>query len=123
MTAVDCETGKNIINPYILISKGGLGVLLNTETFGECQLYLIHPLDRDKYALLFKEKKCYQVDAVVGEYNGLLPGETSPIPIPRFVNTVSICRPERSKTLLGFLSEDVVEENLPKTFGFLNRKD
>lgn len=118
MTAVDHENGKSIINPYIQIQKysgDGTGCFLNTLTFGDCQDELIHPLDR-KIGELKEDKKLYVVEAVVGEYNG------SPLPgIPIQLKTVSLIRHERSRTLLGYLAEDIVKKNLPNTFATLNR--
>lgn len=123
MTALDSESGKEIINPYILLTRicTGIGVFLNTDSFANCQSELIHPLDYEKYESLVKNKTCYRVEAVVGEYNGPLPGES-----PRdslYLRTVSILRPERSKTLLGFLGEGVIKENLPNSFEHLSKKD
>ena len=118
MTAVDHETGKKIINPYIQISKSSKEgcYFLNTSTFEDCQEELIHPLDR-QIDELEKENKLYVVEAVVGEYNG------SPNPgISSLLKTVSITRHERSRTLLGYLEEKVVRKELPQTFAALNPK-
>lgn len=111
MTAYDHETGEQIISPYVLISKkrGSFGVFLNAGTFGTtCQEELIHPLDQEKLRKL-DEETCYEVTAVVGEYN-------SP-----HIKTISVDRTSRSKTLMGYLELDVVKTHLPKTFEELKK--
>jgi hypothetical protein len=116
---LDYETDKSIINPYISlekIDKGG--VCLNTETFRDCQSEMIHPLEfcrRMEFAEMDNISKFYRVEAVVGEYNGVLPG------LGTSSATVSFTRPERSRTLLGYLEKSVVKENLPKSFKALNK--
>ncbi len=104
MTAVDHETGRDIINPYIAINhpKKDLRVFLNTSSFESCQDCLISPFDFDR--LNRKDApKLYMVHAVVGEYND-------------YIHTVSLCRPARSESLLGYLDEEVMRRNLPRTF-------
>ncbi len=115
MFAIDHETEEMIINPYIRISKSlDLGVCLNTSTFGNCQKKLISHLNDDILKLgKIEGKEFYTVEAIVGEYN-CEPNET-------FLNSVSLVRHERSRTILGYLERGIVESELPKTFASLNK--
>ena len=118
MTALDNETGHEIINPYIVVSKSPqIGCFLNTSTFGDCQEHLIQPMDRDSIGPLSETPQLYTVEAVVGEYNGSVSRDSFPL-----LRTVSICRHERARILLGYLEEKVVKANLPKTFAALNQR-
>ena len=123
MTANDYETDESIINPYIVLTslkenhQGG--VFLNTETFRDCQREIIHPLEfcrRVEPPEMDDVSKFYRVEAVVGEYNDILP-----VGLGTSLATVSFMRPERSRTLLGYLEEEVVKENLPKSFESFNK--
>lgn len=119
MTALDHETDKCLISPYIEVSRDGKAVYLNTSTFGEnCQEELIHPVAEDVWMPLFRASKGYEVTAVVGEYNGIFPPGSNDIPA---IKTVSLLRLSRSRTLLGYLHEDVIKNNLPHTFDTLSR--
>jgi len=114
MTAQDYETREGLINPYIVVSKPGKGsVFLNTQSFRNCQDSLIHPLDDVRLTPLLDSQKYYLVEAVVGEYNGAIPGDN---PVKVLIRTVSIGRRERSRTLLGYLDEDTIRVNLPRSF-------
>ena len=119
MTGVDHENGRHLINPFIAVGKVGSPVsyYINTSTFGDCQDEIMHPLDRYQDALE-EQGKLYVVDTVVGEYNG------SPIhdSFSNMLKTVSITRQPRSRTLLGYLPEDVVKKQLPRIFASLNAR-
>ena len=117
MTAEDYETGEDIINPYIVVSKNGKGCYLNTLTFRDCQEHLIHPLDDVRLMPLIESRSYYVAEAVVGEYNGAIPMDNS---FKLLLRTVSIGRRERSRTLLGYLDEGIVKDKLPKTFSLLS---
>ncbi len=110
MTLVDHETRESIINPYIRISHpiSKKWVSLNTLTFGQMgQDELIHHFDSKRLSSLC-EDTCYEVTAVVGEYN-----------FPH-LNTVSLIKAPRSQTLLGFLEKDVVKKYFPNSFRALD---
>ena len=71
MTAVDNETGYNLINPYIEISRNSeVSCFINTSTFGDLQESLIHALDDERLQpLLRSQSSLYNINAVVREYN------------------------------------------------------
>ncbi|MBR9706531.1 hypothetical protein GOV14_05830 [Candidatus Pacearchaeota archaeon] len=117
MTVVDHESKENIITPHIAIKdEAGRGsVYINTSTFGyDCQEELVSPLNNEKVKSMrswLSGERIFHVYAIVGEYNNPLNEIDAPA-----LHTVCLTRPPRLESLLGFLPEKVVKENLPKTY-------
>lgn len=112
MPKTDCVTKQRLLNPHIEI---GLGfepspyscLHINVSTFEKGSVFLL-PLSLEPTAN--NADKIYSVYAVVDQTpyygsGGYL--EENNVPV--------------SRTLMGFLLEDKLKENLPKLHGFLNR--
>ena len=123
MTAVDHETGEDIINPFISVEGEGrkgrsLGsVFMNTSTFGPLQGDLTHSFEW--MGLNKNPDEGYAVWATVGEYNSTPNlGQVS----SNFLYSVSITRKPRAKIFLGYLERELVEEKFPETKKFFDKQ-
>ena len=119
MTLLDNESGREIINPYITLYSPDhkKWAALNTQTFGDAQGNLIHPLEEDRIMKLIKERRSlYPVVATVGKQNHPLESELS------YMRGVRVEGADDALALipLGFLLEEVVIEAFPKTFVYFN---
>ncbi len=120
MSLIDIETEELIINPYIGIQsldKKGVRigeVSINVSSFGIlCQRELIPLLDMDSFQhreLTYQNQRVYRVWSVTGEYN--FPNK----------HTVSMTLPERGRIRLGFLEEEIIRLNLPKTYEYFKSR-
>ena len=109
MTAIDHETGENIINPYIKINnrERNVAIFLNTSTFKEQgQDLLLRDCD---YEQILKIGNCLEVWAIIGNYN--------------ISKSVSFTVTERCRSLLGKIDADKIKEYLPNSYRTLMGKD
>lgn len=103
MSKDDFEMLETLLNPYIEINKSfrSLRAYINVSTFGKCLGYLIPPFTDKGPTLQNSEEKTYCIYGVVGRTfvedvdKAYLNVEEDPI----------------SKTLMGFLSEDILKKN------------
>lgn len=121
MTLEDHESGKTIINPFItLYSPEDAWVALNTETFGEnAQREIIHVLDEKNYIEARDAGfRMYKVVATAGKQNETFGYEKR--------NMLALSRTVRTDGAddaialvpLGYLLDDVVRKNFPKSYIF-----
>ena len=114
MSLIDHQTGQDIISPYIAIGKGKTRYAVNTETFRDCQEWLITPesLRQDTTSEQFRElpdSSLAQVFAVTGDYNN--GAHTYGI-----MRTVSCSKPAKLELLIGFIPLSVLKEHAPKVY-------
>lgn len=119
MSKEDYKTNQTLLNPYIEIGKGcesspNSYIHLNVSTFKNCLAHLI-PSFTDNGQRIFdeatEEKKLYSVYGVVGKT------VTNPNGASAYLN---ITEPPISRTLMGFLLEDILIQNLPEVHRALN---
>jgi hypothetical protein len=115
MTLNDNEDGRTIINPYItLYSPRRDWVALNTHTFRNAQSDLILPDDEEKLRQCYEKKlQVYQAVATVGRFN----------PIMNTVQHISADDNTIALVPLGFLLEDIVRKQFPKTYAFFKAQE
>ena len=112
MSKDDFETSRTLLNPYIEIEKRKSGnyAYVNVSTFEDCLDRLIPPFT-DMGPNIELERKGYNIYGVVGRTI------TSPHGTGAYLN---IAEPPISRTLMGFLSEDILRRNLPNVHQTLN---
>ena len=113
MSKDDFETSKTLLNPYIEIGKGresnpNNNAYVNVSTFEDCHKHLIMPFT-DIGPTIFGDElkeKIYSVYGVVGR-TVITAGAWA---------YLNIVEPPISRTLMGFLLEDIIKENLPNVY-------
>ena len=113
MSKDDYETGKTLITPYIEIGKWNEPspnerAYVNVETFKKCLGKLIQV--RDDKGPKTPNKPFYSIYGVVNRPVQSVDGESY----------VNINEPPISRTLMGYLKEEVLKGKLPKTHRKLN---
>jgi len=109
MSRDDYETGQTLINPYIEIGRGQEPnprsmAYVNVETFRECLGHLIRSRTENGPRVL--DFPFYSVYGVVG--NTVSGGGNS-------YSYINIGEPPVSRTLMGYLPEEILKQELPKT--------
>jgi len=116
MSRDDYETNKTLITPHIEIGLGHesqptLRAYVNVETFRKC-LGKMTPPTNDRGPVI-PGQPFYSIYGVVARSVPSMAGDSY----------VNIGEPPISRTLMGFLEQSVVEENLPRTFKFLKHQE
>ena len=106
-----------MITPHIEIGKVYDGEILahvNVSTFEHCLEHLEYPFtDRGPTSLVRREDTTYSIYGVVGRMVISQAGGC-------FLNIVE---PPISRTLIGYVSEEVLREHLPNVYGFIKNRD
>lgn len=109
MSKEDWETSETLLNPYIEIGEGiesrpNFHARVNVSTFKGCLGHLKPPFT-DRGPNMILENRIYCVYGVVGRTI------TGPSGSSAYLN---VDEPPISRTLMGFLIEDVLKTYLPK---------
>jgi hypothetical protein len=113
MSKDDWETGHTLITPHIEIEKGtdsSYAAYVNVDTFKGCLGKLT--LARNEYGSQRPDYPFYNIYGVVSR----------PVGSPAGDSYVNIDEPPISRTLMGYLKEDILKEKLPNIFKELNEK-
>jgi hypothetical protein len=117
MTLIDHQTGRDIINPYLLISANiteANRFAINTETFGSCQDWLIlrQTMSEDLRSENFRslpDDGLAVVSAVIGNYN-------CGLPLYGIHRTVRLVGEEIHEQELGFVPFAILRQYIPKVY-------
>ena len=109
MSRDDCENKGNLITPHIEIGEGcdpgPLDMLgMNTSTFAECLRHVVPENQRG-------DGEVYAVHGVVGR--------NVASPSGAYLNSTD---PAVSRTLMGYLTMDVVRDKLPNVFSIFQKR-
>lgn len=117
MSKDDFETSETLLSPYIEIGRGiepspNHHAYVNVSTFRDCLGHLIPPFTDSGPTTLRRdlEEKTYCVYGVIGRIVASGGGRAY----------LNIAEPPVSRTLMGFLSEDILKQNLPKVYNTLH---
>jgi len=108
MSKDDWETRKTLITPHVEIGKGidpSMIAYVNVDTFKKCSGKLIN-------FLKIPEGSFYSIYGTVGRPVAFLTEEAY----------LNIDDPPISRTLMGYLEEEVLRNQLPNTYKALNKK-
>lgn len=113
MSRDDWETGETLFTPHIEIGKGiepspNDGASVNVNTFKKCLGKLI--LARNEPGPRTLKGPLYSVYGVIGR----------PVRIPGGNSYINLNEPPVSRTLMGYLEEEILEKELPNTYDALN---
>jgi len=116
MSRDDYETNKTLITPHIEIGLGHesqptLRAYVNVETFKDCLGKMTPP--SNEHGPATTDYPFYSIYGVVARSVPSMAGDSY----------VNIGEPPISRTLMGFLEESVLAENLPKTFEILKARE
>ena len=119
---MDRETGYDIINPYITIYSVDEWnwISLNTETFKNAQKNLISLHDDKTCSELDEKSRLYKIVATVAKQNFMFGYQHRDI----FSRNVRVEGASDAVALipLGYLLEEIVKEQFPKSFEYFEKK-
>ncbi len=120
MSRDDFETGKTILNPYIEIgrfieSNLNQHAYVNVSTFEGCLAHLIPPFT-DKGPTTFSEKESEEKYCIYGAVGRTIRGAGGTWAY------LNIGEPPISRTLMGFLSGEILEQKLPRVYESLDKE-